>query len=131
MTALVLDAGALIALDRNTRSVWADFDSAIDAGNDIYVPVGVIGQVWRDGRRQVLLARAFNSCQESALDGELARAAGELCGRTGTVDVIDASVALEAAEASRRSDVVLFTSDVEDMNLLLSALNVVVRVIKV
>ena len=131
MTALVLDAGALIALDRNDRSVWVKLDTAVETGVVIYAPAGAVGQAWRDGRRQVLLARALQNCEESALSGQIARSAGELCGRTGTSDVIDASVAIEAAEASRQSDVVLFTSDAEDMRLLLSALNAVVQVVQV
>lgn len=131
MTALILDAGALIALDRNSRSVWADFDAAIEAGTVVHAPAGAVGQAWRNGKRQVLLARALQNCEEPALSGQIARSAGELCGRTGTEDVIDASVAIEAAEASKSSDVLLFTSDAGDMRLLLTALNAAVQVVQV
>ena len=132
MTALVLDAGALIALDRNSRSVWADFNAAIESGIVVHVPVGEIGQVWRDDQRQVRLARALKSCREVTLDGEAARAAGVLCGQTGTTDVIDASVARVAEKASAQEGVVLYTSDVEDLELLLSTLNAAaIKVVKV
>lgn len=132
MTALVLDAGALIALDRNNRSVWAKFDAAIEAGDVVYAPVGAIGQAWRDDQRQVRLARALKSCREVPLDGRSARAAGVLCGQTGSTDVIDASVARVAANASDQEGVVLYTSDVEDFELLLSTLDATaVKVVKV
>ena len=49
-----------------------------------------------------------------ALDGQLARMAGQLCGLTGTRDVIDASVVLCA---HRRGHVVV-TSDPEDLRRL-------------
>lgn len=131
MTALVLDTGALIALDRNDRSIWAALLAAVEGGEPVYVPAGAIGQAWRDGQRQVLLSRALQHCEEEPLDGSVARAAGLLCSRTRTADVIDASVAIGAAGASLRGDVALLTSDPGDMNLLLSGLNVAVQVIQV
>ena len=100
MTALVLDAGALIALDRNDRGAWAMLRVAADDASTVQVPAGVIAQAWRDGRRQALLARALSHCDEVPLDGVVARAAGLLCGRSGTTDVIDASVALAADRKS-------------------------------
>jgi tagatose-1,6-bisphosphate aldolase len=48
------------------------------------------------------------------LDEVLAEAAGVLCGRAGTSDVIDASVVLQA----RRERALLLTSDVDDMRRL-------------
>jgi hypothetical protein len=38
MTALVLDAGALIALDRNDRSVWAMRRNAADDATPVFDP---------------------------------------------------------------------------------------------
>lgn len=118
----MLDAGALIALDRNDRETWAMLRVAADARSVIQVPVGAIGQAWRDGKRQALLSRALHHCDEVALDGLIARAAGLLCGQTGTADVIDATVALAAAAFAGAGDVVLLTSDPDDMERLTSAL---------
>ncbi len=59
MTTLVLDAGALIALHRNDRSVWAMLRNAADDSAEVSVPAGVIAQAWRDRSRQALLARAL------------------------------------------------------------------------
>ena len=131
MSALVLDTGALIALDRNDRTVWAILRVAADAGKTVHLPAGVIAQAWRDGRRQVLLVRALRHCHEVPLDGPLARAAGLLCGQASTSDVIDASVALAVAGASRHGDVAVLTSDHADLHHLLSVLDVSARVVEV
>ncbi len=81
MTTLVLDTGALIALDRNDRTVWAMLRNAADDSAQVSVAAGVIAQAWRDGSRQALLARALTLCDEVPLEGALARATGLLCGR--------------------------------------------------
>jgi hypothetical protein len=51
------DAGALIAIDRNLRRMWALYQVALDDGRDIRVPAVVVGQAWRDSRRQVRLGQ--------------------------------------------------------------------------
>ena len=131
MTALVLDAGALIALDRNNRVAWSMLRVAADDASTVQVPAGVIAQAWRDGRRQALLSRALAHCDEVPLDGVVARAAGLLCGRAGTADVIDASVAIIAAGVARHGDVAIITSDPDDIRRLLSELDVEARVVQV
>ena len=128
---LVLDAGALIALDRNDRGAWAMLRVAADDATTVLVPAGVIAQAWRDGRRQALLSRALSHCDEVPLDGVVARAAGLLCGRAGTTDVIDASVAVTAAGVARHGDVAIITSDPDDIRRLLSVLDVATRVVHV
>jgi hypothetical protein len=129
MTALVLDAGALIALDRNDRTLWAMLRNATDDSASVAVPAGVIAQAWRDGRRQAPLARALAHCDEVPLDGALARAAGSLCGRAGTADIVDASVALVAAARSLATPTALVTSDPNDLRHLVQTLDVAVRVV--
>ena len=123
MTTLVLDAGALIALDRNDRMAWAMLRNAADDWAQVSVPAGVIAQAWRDGSRQVLLARALTHCDEVPLEGALARAAGLLCGRANTADIVDASVALVAAARSRTGATALVTSDPTDLRHLIRTLN--------
>jgi len=114
--AVVLDAGSLVAFERNDRRVRRLIELAVEHGRQLHVPAGVVGQVWRDGARQVRLARLLRSTAVSvhALDSDEARAAGVLCGLSGTSDVIDASVALLA----RRQGAVVVTSDVSDLNRL-------------
>jgi hypothetical protein len=131
VTALVLDAGALIALDRNDRAAWAMLRVAADDASTVQVPAGVIAQAWRDGRRQALLSRALAHCDEVPLDSVVARAAGLLCGRAGTADVIDASVALTAAGVARHETVAIATSDPDDIRRLMSSLDVTARVVRI
>jgi hypothetical protein len=106
---IVLDTGALIALDRGDKRMIALLHRALAQGRTFRVPVGVVGQAWRNGRVQVTLARFLRSEEVEIvpLDDLLARACGELCGVASASDVIDASVVIIARE--RRDPIV--TSD--------------------
>jgi len=93
---LILDAGALVAFERaDLRLV-----RLLELAGTVHVPAGVVGQVWRNPARQVRLARllATEEVVVRDLDVDSAKAAGHLCGATGTADVIDASVVLLARE---------------------------------
>ena len=131
MTTLVLDTGALIALDRNDRTVWAMLRNAADDSAQVSVPAGVIAQAWRDGSRQALLSRALTHCDEVPLEGSLARATGLLCGRAGTADIVDASVALVAAARAQTGPAALITSDPTDLRDLLQTLDASVRLVAI
>jgi hypothetical protein len=131
VSSLVLDAGALIALDRNDREVWAILRVASDDSELIQVPAGAIAQAWRDGRRQVLLTRALRHCDEVSLDGALARTAGLLCGQSRTADIVDASVALAAAGLARRGAVSVLTSDTGDIEHLIATLGITANIISI
>jgi len=123
MPGLTLDSGALIAFERNDRSIVAIIARAVQQGVTLAVPAGVVGQVWRDGRRQARLARLLGAPQMEIepLDDIRARAAGQLCGVSGTRDVIDASVVLCAR--GRGHGVV--TSDLDDLRRLDPSLRLV------
>ena len=113
---LVLDAGALIAIERDDRATAALIEVARQDGRGIVVPAGVVGQAWRGGNRQARLARLLNARDivvESLTDSG-ARAAGVLCGAAGTSDVIDASVVLSA----RRHHATVLSSDRADLRRL-------------
>ena len=116
MSGLTLDAGALVAFERNDRRVVTTLARALEAGVPIAIPAGVIGQVWRDGQRQARLVRLLGSdaVEVEPLDDVRARAAGQLCGATRTSDVIDASVVL-CARARRQG---VMTSDLDDLRRL-------------
>jgi PIN domain len=120
---LVLDAGALIAVERGDRATVALIEAARRDGRSIVVPAGVVGQTWRDGARQAMLARVLGAREVSVepLTDALARAAGELCNRTGTADVIDASVVV----AARRYQAVVLSSDRGDLSRLDPALPII------
>ena len=104
--------------------MWALLRVAADDERTVLVPAGVIAQAWRDGCRQVLLARALSHCSEVPLDGHVARSAGILCTTAHTADVIDATVALAAAGAARHGQVAIVTSDPDDVRHLLNTLRV-------
>ncbi len=110
---VTFDASALIALDRGNRHLWARLRAAEREKRLPVVPAPVVAQAWRTPR-QANLARALRHCRIEATDAELAKAAGELCERSGTVDVVDAIV---VASAGRRADIVL-TSDLLDISAL-------------
>lgn len=130
MTTFVLDTGALIALDRGDRRLWARLYTTDHLGG-VQVPAGAIAQAWRGSPRQAPLARALKLSDEVPLDGQIAREAGALCGQTGTADVIDASVAVTASQAARHDDVGVVTSDRRDIGPLLATLGATVRIVDV
>ena len=116
MKGLTLDAGALIAFERNDRRLVGLLARAVERQLALAVPAGVVGQVWRDGRRQARLARLLGADEVAVvpLDDRAARAAGQLCGARGTTDVIDASVVLCAAARGHH----IVTSDAGDLGKL-------------
>ena len=123
MTGLTLDSGALIAFERGDRRMLALVVRARDRGDTLSVPAGVVGQVWRDGRRQARLSRLLASkvVEIEVLDDYRARAAGQLCGITKTRDVIDASVVI----CARARQQPVASSDPKDLMRLDPALSVV------
>jgi PIN domain len=111
-----LDAGALIGIERGDRRMQALLDEATAAGLSFAVPAGALGQAWRGSPRQARLARFLRLPNVTVvpLDGPAARAAGALCGRAGTNDVVDASVVV----CARLHDDVVVTSDPDDLRVL-------------
>jgi hypothetical protein len=123
MSGATLDAGALIGFERNDRTVVSIVRRAVETGARLAVPAGVVGQVWRDGRRQVRLTRLLGSpvVAVEALDDVRARAAGQRCGIARTRDVIDASVVL----CARSHGHAVLTSDAGDLRRLDPALELI------
>lgn len=113
---LVLDSGALIAIERNERPMWVRLKAALAEGELPLTHAGVLGQVWRGGARQARLARALAGIDVRVLDEPLGRAAGKLLGDAGLADVIDAAVVLLATDGDE-----IVTTDVEDLEQLAAA----------
>lgn len=112
MAGLTLDAGALIAAERGDPNVWRFIKAAL-AGATV-VPAAALAQAWRGGPRGARLSMLLAGCDIEAMDDVSAKAAGVLCGRSGTSDVVDAAV---VAGAASRGDTVL-TSDPDDLRAL-------------
>ncbi len=115
---IVLDAGALVALENGDRTMWADLKAATLAGVDVAVPAAVVAQVWRGSARQARLSKALAGCAIASFD-DVARDAGVLCGQASTSDVVDASVAVVAVSLGATR---LYTSDLADLRHLLQTL---------
>jgi hypothetical protein len=124
---LVLDAGALVAVDRHHRDVIALIKHEVLAGRIPRTHGGVVGQVWRGASgRQAMLSRMLRGVDVTALDDDLGRRAGVLLGRARATDVIDAAVILLA----RDGDMIL-TSDPGDLRALASAAGLDVDIVRV
>ena len=125
MRFVVLDAGALIAIERGNRAVQALLERIKKGGTKILVPAGVVADVWRDGARQARIAKllAAPETEVVSLNDRRARIAGIMLGLAGTGGVVDASVVVCAREHG--SDVPVLTSDPGDLSALDGALAVV------
>lgn len=113
---LILDSGALVALERNERPMWVRLKAAQLEGDLPLTHAGVLGQVWRGSPRQARLAQALGGIDVRALDEPLARAAGQLLGAAGLADVIDAGVVIIATDGDE-----IVTVDQEDLERLAEA----------
>lgn len=124
---LVLDNGALIALERNDRAMWERLKAALGAGETPVSHGGVVGQAWRGGGpRQARLARALDAIEVRPLDVALGRAAGELLAKAKRSDVIDAAIVLLADDGDY-----IVTSDPDDIAPLARAAGRHVELIRV
>ncbi len=123
---IVLDAGALVAVDRGDRLLYTLIQAERLAGRTPVTHGGVIGQVWRGGGRQANLARVLDLTLVEPLDGDLGRRAGALLARSRTSDVVDAAVVLLA----RNGDTIL-TSDAGDLLPLAEAAGLRLNVVPV
>ena len=113
---LVLDAGALIALERGERASWVRLKAAHVRGEVPLTNAAVLGQVWRSGPRQARLSQALAGMDVRPIDEDLGRAAGVLLGAARMSDLIDASIVLIAQDGDE-----IITSDSEDLEPLAAA----------
>lgn len=117
MTALILDAGALVAIDRGDRAMVARLEAAQRHSLELRSNAMVVAQAWRDPHgRQVQLARLLRAVDVRAIDPEVGRAAGVLLGAAKTSDAIDATIVLLATPGDR-----ILTSDPADLTRLARA----------
>lgn len=123
---LVLDAGALIGIDRDDRRVAGFIELGRRAGADLVTSAPAVGQAWRDGSRQARLARALAMVDVRDVDLDYAKLAGALLARSRTSDIVDALVALLAQPGDQ-----VLTSDPDDLGRLVSAHCADVRIITV
>jgi len=123
---IVLDSGALIAIDRNNRLVTSGLRFAKNDGIPLITSAAAMAQVWRDGARQAHLARLLAGVDIVPLRDDDARRIGELLAVSGTSDVVDAHVALLVEPEGK-----ILTSDESDLRALLRARKVKATVVPV
>lgn len=111
---VTLDAGALIALDRDDRRVIALLVRAHETAARVTVPAPALAQAVRNPARQARLARLVRQSATDvvALDRVDATSVGRLLAASGTSDVVDAHVVL----CARRTGQVVMTSDPGDLH---------------
>lgn len=117
MSALILDAGAFIAVDRDDRAMIARLRVAHSFGLELRTTGIVVAEVWRDASgRQSNLARLVKSVDVRAVDDRLGRAAGVLLGRARRGQAADATIVAVAAGGDR-----IVTSNAGDLSGLVAA----------
>ncbi len=122
----VLDAGALIAIDRLDRKVGAMLRVLQRDGVPVETSAAAVAQVWREGRLQANLARVLPGVDVAALGDGAARRVGELLRANASSDLVDAHVALLASPDAR-----VLTSDDDDIKALLRTRRVRARIVHV
>ena len=124
VSGITFDAGGLIALDRNDRRVLTLVARATERGMRITIPATALAQAIRNPARQARLSRLIRQAGTDLipLDGPDATAVGLLLARTGTVDIVDAHVAICAQRAGQA----VVTSDADDLRRIAPELHLVV-----
>ena len=113
---MILDAGLLISIDRGTDSARQFVEAARRAREALHTTHPVVAQAWRGGSRQVRLAKFLKSVELHPFeDGKVV---GELLGRTGALDVVDAHLVLLAKRLGHD----ILTGDPFDLAALVAAL---------
>lgn len=113
MSGVTLDAGGLIALDRDHRRVIALLARAAELGARVTVPATALAQAMRKPAHQARLARLIRqpTTAVAPLDTADAIAVGALLAATRTSDIADAHVVI----CARRSRASIVTSDLRDL----------------
>lgn len=98
------DTGALIAADRNDRTMWALHAGFLAEEIEPTVPAPVLAEAWRGGSRQANLARFLALCTVEDMDDERAKAVGVLAAKSSHDDIVDVAV---VEGANRRRDAIV------------------------
>ncbi len=114
---IVLDAGALRAIERHDLALTVALATAHELGLPIRIPAVALAQVWRGGPRSAPLARLLKQpATVVGVDERTARQIGEFIATVRLPDGVrpdvgDAHVAL----TTRATQSLVFTSDPKDM----------------
>ena len=116
MAGITLDAGGLIALDREARRVVVLLARARETGARVTIPATALAQAIRRPEQQARLARLVRqpTTDVVALDRVDATNVGRLLAASATSDITDAHVVI----CARRSGQRVVTSDPGDLRAL-------------
>jgi hypothetical protein len=116
MPGVTLDAGALIALERDDRRVLVLLARARETSARVTIPATALAQVVRAPDRQVRLARLVRQPTTDVVPlGRVdATSVGRLLAASGTADIVDAHVVICARRAAQQ----VATSDPDDLRVL-------------
>lgn len=116
MKGVTLDAGALIALDRDDRRVLVLLARAMETKARITIPATALAQAIRQPSRQARLARLVRqpTTDIAPLNGPDATSVGVLLAASRTSDIADAHVVI----CARRAGQAIVTSDPTDLQRL-------------
>jgi hypothetical protein len=123
MPGVTLDAGGLIALDRDDRRVVVLLARARETGARVTVPASALAQAIRWPDRQARLSRLIRqpTTDVISLDRVDATNVGRLLAASGTSDIADAHVVV----CARRANQPVVTSDPSDLRQLDNALRLI------
>lgn len=123
MPGATLDAGGLIALDRDDRRVVVLLARARETGARVTVPASALAQAIRRPERQVRLSRLIRQPGTDVVDlGRVdATHVGRLLAASGTSDIADAHVVI----CARRAGQPVVTSEPRDLRQLDPALRLI------
>jgi hypothetical protein len=116
MAGVTLDAGGLIALDRDDRRVIVLLARARQTGAPVTVPASALAQAIRKPEHQARLSRLVRqpTTQVANLDRVDATSVGRLLAASGTSDIADAHVVI----CARRAGQPVVTADPGDLSRL-------------
>jgi hypothetical protein len=124
MPGVTLDAGGMIALDRDDRRIVVLLARARETGARITVPASALAQAIRRPDQQARLSRLIRQPLTDVIDlGRVdATSVGRLLAASGTSDIADAHVVI----CARRADQPVVTSDPGDLRQLDPGLRLIV-----
>ena len=116
MAGITLDAGGLVALDRDDRRVLVLLARAKETGARVTVPATALAQAIRQPQRQARLARLVRQPTTDVvpLDRVDATNVGRLLSASATADIVDVHVVICARRAGQQ----VVTSDPDDIRRL-------------
>ena len=124
MAGVTLDAGALVALDRNDRRMIVLLARAAATNSRITIPASALAQAVRRPERQARLSRLIRQPTTDVvpLDRVDGVHVGRLLAASRTADVVDAHVVV----CARRAGQSVVTSDPDDLSRLDPKLQLIV-----